>query len=572
MKKQGILSAILAIVLLVQILTINVSAGDKSIAKADIDTNVQLKGVWVSTVGNLDYPKKQTTDVQALKDEAEGIVQNCKNMGFNAIFLQVRPTSDAIYKSEIFPWSNYLTGSQGKAPDDGFDPLEYCVSEAHKNGIELHAWINPYRIIRNGGRLEDLANMNPAKQHPEYAVKYEDGYYYDPALPEVRELLISGVMEIINNYDVDGIHMDDYFYPGQNFDDDESYAKYGNGQDIGDWRRDNVNKLIQEIHTRIDESGHDVAFGISPSGVWANKDNNALGSDTRGSESYYKLYADTRKWALEGWIDYICPQIYWEIGHKAADYETLVNWWADTLANCDTKLYIGLADYKCDGVSSSSVWYNGKAIQQQLELNKSIPKIEGVVHFRYRLLFDDALYDIIKTDNANKGAVNVNAPATQITTQKTIETTTKAVETTTEATTKAVEAPNAKFDPKSVVNNDPYKILVFINGKQITFDQDPVLVNSRTLVPFRKIFEELGASVEWYNDTQQVIAKFNDKQLSLVIGEKVMLVNMSESVTLDAAPIIIRSRTMVPLRAISEALDMEVNWYNDNRVITIDSK
>lgn len=564
MKKQGILSVILSAILFLQIFTINTVVNDTEV-KAD-NSNERMKGVWVSTVSNLDYPTKATTDSEALKSEADEIIANCKDLGFNTIFLQVRPASDAIYKSDIFPWSQYLTGSQGTAPDKDFDPLEYWVSKCHENGVELHAWINPYRATRqpSGASLNNLANSNPAKQHPEYMVKYSDGnYYYDPAIPEVRTLLVDGVMEIVNNYDVDGIHMDDYFYPGQSFDDAASYEKYGNGQDKGDWRRENVNILIEQIHNSIENCGKDVEFGISPSGVWANKDNNPLGSDTRGSESYYNLYADTRKWALEEWIDYICPQVYWEIGHASADYETLAYWWADTLSNCNTKLYIGLADYKCVGASSSSVWYNGKAIQQQFTLNKSsIPKISGEVHFRYQLIVDNlALCSIIKNEN-NGGSGQV-----------TVHTTTVAEPTTEAATTvETTEEPIADvFDVNSVVNNDPNKVLVYVNGKNVEFDQEPVIKNSRTLVPFRKIFEALGAEVEWYNDTQQVIGRLGDREVSLLIGEKVMLVNKSDTIILDAPPVIINSRTMVPLRAISEALGMEVNWNNSNRVITINS-
>lgn len=564
MNKQILLTAVLSVILLFQIFTINTTA-DSSVTTNGDD---RIKGVWVSTVLNLDYPKNKTTNSESLKAEADEIIENSAELGFNTIFLQVRPTSDAFYKSDIFPWSKYLTGSQGIAPDNGFDPLSYWIEECHKKDIELHAWINPYRATRenSSASLESLANTNPAKQNPQYMVRYSDGnYYYDPGLPEVRELIIDGVMEIVNNYDIDGIHMDDYFYPGQNFDDDETYAKYGNGQDIGDWRRENVNTLIKELNTRIKSANSNVEFGISPSGIWANKGNNSLGSNTNGSESYYKLYADTRKWALEGWIDYICPQIYWEIGHSAADYETLVNWWADTLSQCDTKLYIGLADYKCDGVSSDSVWYNGNAIEEQMIMNKSsVPKVSGEVHFRYGLIVNNtALCNIIKAQNlgGSNGTTTITEAATETTTSKPQIITEEYIEDTTLA-----------FDVNSVVNTDPNKILVYINGSRVEFDQEPVIKNSRTLVPFRKIFEALGAEVRWFNDTQQVIANLGDKEISLVIGEKTMLVDKANTVLLDTPPEIISSRTMVPLRAISEALGMEVNWNNSNRVVTINTK
>lgn len=564
MKRQSILSAILSVILLLQIFTINTVADNT--ANADVSDD-RMKGVWVSTVLNLDYPKTATTNRYSLMKEADNIISNCSDMGFNTIFLQVRPSSDAFYKSDIFPWSKYLTGSQGTAPDGDFDPLSYWITECHKRGIELHAWINPYRVTRetNGANLANLANSNPAKQHPEYVIKYSDGnYYYDPGIVQVRKLLVDGVMEIVNNYDIDGIHMDDYFYPGQDFDDYTTFKNFGEGMAIEDWRRNNVDILIKEIHDKIESTGKDVEFGISPSGIWANSSNNSLGSNTRGSESYYKLYADTRKWALEEWIDYICPQIYWEIGHNTADYKTLVNWWADTLADSNTKLYIGLADYKCDGVSSSSVWYKGNAIAEQLALNKTLPKISGEVHFRYEFIVENTyLNSLVKKENNG-----VEDATTEVTTA--LETTT--IEPTTELITEVhEEATKNNFDPTSVVNNDPYKILVYVNGNEVIFDQDPIIKNSRTLVPFRKIFEELGAEVEWYNDTQQVRAMLGDKEVSLIIGDNIMLVNRSETIKLDTPPEIIRSRTMVPLRAISESLGMEVKWYNDNRVITINS-
>ncbi|MGN1318243.1 MAG: family 10 glycosylhydrolase [Lachnospirales bacterium] len=562
MRKQMVISIVLSIVLLFQIFTINTPAENVGEAE-NIEQEERMRGVWVSTVLNLDYPLNKTTNHYSLMKEADNIIAKCDELGFNAIFLQVRPTSDAFYKSNIFPWSKYLTGSQGTEPDGNFDPLKYWITECHKRGIELHAWINPYRVTREtgGASLSNLANTNPAKQHPEYVIKYSDGnYYYDPGIPAVRQLLIDGIMEIVNNYDVDGIHMDDYFYPGQDFDDYATYKNYGQGMTIDDWRRSNVDTLIEQIHNNLELLGKNVEFGISPSGVWANKDNNPLGSDTRGSESYYKLYADTRKWALEEWIDYICPQIYWEIGHKSADYKTLANWWADTLSNCNTKLYIGLADYKCDDVNSTSVWYNGKAIQEQLNLNKTLDKISGEVHFRYGLIVEnEGLCNVIKNENNKSQIVE-----TTTTTEAQTETTTYSiVETVTETTT--------ILDVNSIINNDPVKVLVYINGKKIEFDQEPVIKNGRTLVPFRKIFEELGAEVTWYNDTGQVIAKLDDKEISLVIGENIMLLNKSESVKLDTPPEIINSRTMVPLRAISESLGMKVNWYNDNRVITINS-
>ncbi len=518
-----------------------------------VNAEERMKGMWVSTVYNLDYPSSPTTDSSKLKAEADEILDNCRDMGINNIFLQVRPASDALYKSSIYPWSAYLTGAQGTAPADNFDPLQYWIEGAHSRGMKLHAWVNPYRAtkVSSGDALSSLSANNPASLHPEYIIKYTDGnYYYDPALPEVRQLVIDGIMEIVNNYDVDGIHMDDYFYPGTDFNDETSFQKLkGSFTDKGDWRRNNVNLLVEGIKSAIDGSGKDIQFGISPAGVWANKSNNPLGSNTSGNEAYYSNYADTRKWALEGTVDYIAPQIYWEVGHAAADYATLVNWWADTLKDAPAKLYIGLADYKSNGVTdSSSPWYNGNEIVKQINMNTGISKIGGEIHFRYKMIMNTpGLANKIKqaylSDNVNSSQTST----TEITTEAVIETTT--------------QAPTSD-------NSDEIK--VYVNGQQVIFDQKPVIENDRTLVPMRAIFEALGADVKWNNDTRSVIAEAADgTRITLVIDSKDMLRNNTDIIELDVPAKIIGSRTMIPLRAVSEALNCNVEWDGDNRVVTI---
>ena len=324
----------------------------------------EMRGVWVASVYNLDYPTNQTTNKELLKQEAIKILDNVSDLGLTSVFLQVRPTADALYDSDIFPWSRFLTGKNGRAPEDNFDPLKFWIEEAHKRNLELHAWVNPYRITKNGDEeYKEISNESPAKKYSNYVVKYSDGnYYFNPGEPYVRKLVVDGIAEIINNYEIDGIHMDDYFYPGTNFNDADTFTKYGEEfNNVDDWRRNNVDLLIKEIANKVDELDSSIEFGISPAGIWANKRTNELGSNTKGTESYYQHYADTRKWALEEWIDYIVPQIYWEVGHSTADYEELVNWWSNTLKDSQTDLYIGLADYKTIGVNKNSVWYDGKA-------------------------------------------------------------------------------------------------------------------------------------------------------------------------------------------------------------------
>lgn len=345
----------------------------------------EMRGVWVSSVYNLDYPAKATTSPQTLRAEADAILDNCAKWGLNAVFLQVRPSSDALYDSDLFPWSKYLTGTQGTAPADGFDPLAYWVEGAHKRGLELHAWINPYRITK--GKLtewESLSADNPAKQHPEWVVQYTDGnYYYNPGLPTVRDLVTQGAVEIAKNYDIDGLHMDDYFYPGTDFDDADAYARYGAGfSSLAAWRRDNVNQLIRQLDTQLHAVKPDIAFGVSPSGIWANQSTDPRGSATNGAEHYVTSYADSLYWIENGLIDYIIPQIYWEIGHKLADFATLASWWDDAVKGSDVDLYIGMGAYRCAD-NPTGVWTTTDPLFASLDYLTGCANVKGSVFFRY---------------------------------------------------------------------------------------------------------------------------------------------------------------------------------------------
>lgn len=478
----------------------------------------EMRGIWVASVYNLDYPAKQTTEVSKLKEEAIKILDDTKDLGLTAVFLQVRPTADSLYKSEIFPWSRYLTGKNGRAPENGFDPLEFWIEEAHKRGLELHAWINPYRVTKNGDdEYKEMSNNSPAKKNSEYLVKYTDNnYYFNPGIPEVRELVINGIAEIINNYEVDGIHMDDYFYPGTDFNDNETFIKYKNGYtNMDDWRRNNVDLLVKGIADKINQIDSTIEFGISPAGIWANKSSNELGSNTNGTQSYYQQYADTRKWVLEEWIDYIAPQIYWEVGHKVADYQELVNWWTNTVKGTNTDLYIGMADYKTIDVSKTSVWYGGKEIEKQLNLNDNYNEIKGEIHYRYASLKEDKnLYNKVKQYYASK------------------------------------------------------KIEVYVEGNEVLFDQEPLIKDGRTLVPIRKIFEALNAKVAWNSKNNSVVVTKGETEIKFTIGNKKMIVNGKEKI-LDVEAQLIGGRTLVPLRAISEAMDLNVNWNSITKIINI---
>jgi uncharacterized lipoprotein YddW (UPF0748 family) len=369
----------------------------------------RLRGVWVSTVANLDYPSRPTTDPEALRAEAVEILDNCAELGINAVFLQVRPAGDALYPSKLYPYSAYLTGTQGLAPDNDFDPLAFWVENAHSRGMELHAWVNPYRVATSASAA--LADNSPAKLHPEWTVKYNDTLCLDPGIPEARQLVIDGVKEIAENYEVDGIHFDDYFYPGKDFPDEKTYEEYGNGLSRDDWRRANTEELIRDCGEAVHSVNKDLRFGVSPCGIWANRSQNENGSDTSGASAYYDMYADTLKWARDDLIDYIAPQIYWYNGFDAADYSVLSSWWSEQLSDCDTELYIGLGDYRIDqyGNDSSSPWFEGNEIEKQMIMNRENSDIQGEIHFRYGSIVKNAsLYEKLRSVYAGEAAKNAD--------------------------------------------------------------------------------------------------------------------------------------------------------------------
>ena len=259
--------------------------------------------------------------------------------GVNAIIFQVRAECDALYDSPYEPWSRFLTGRQGQNP--GWDPLAWMVSECHKRGMEIHAWINPYRAKTKG--TSALASNNIAVKHPERVFEYDGLYILNPALPENREYICKIADDIVRRYDIDGFHIDDYFYPypiaGKAIPDAKEYNADSRGMSIGDWRRDNVNKFIEQLHDSIRQTKPWVKFGVSPFGIYRNARSSSIGSNTRGLQNYDDLYADVLKWVNNGWIDYCVPQLYWQIGHKTADYETLIKWWNEHAGN--RPLYIG---------------------------------------------------------------------------------------------------------------------------------------------------------------------------------------------------------------------------------------
>ncbi len=367
---------------------------------------LEMRGVWVATIYGLDFPSGYTTDDTELRKKIDAVMDNCLKCGFNTVFFQVRPASDAFYKSEIFPWSKYLTGEQGKAPKNDFDPLEYAISAAHQRKLELHAWINPFRVTVSAGDNNSLSSDNPAVLHSEYTALGADGkIYYNPAIPEARNLIVDGAVEIVKNYAVDGIHIDDYFYPNGGLDDSREYSRYGGELSLEDWRRNNVTELIRALDGAIHRERSDALFSVSPSGIWANQKNNQNGSDTGGTESYSKSYADSRLWVKEELVDCIIPQIYWERGHSIADFTTLADWWCDAVKGTDVKLCVGIAAYKAnDTADRESPWYEEKGVEEMKSQVEYCRKkgIYGYSMYRYG--------SVAKNQSLSEMAATVNMP------------------------------------------------------------------------------------------------------------------------------------------------------------------
>ena len=348
----------------------------------------ELRGVWVSTVANIDFPSKPGIPVAQMKREIDTYLDTVKTLGFNAVIFQTRPMGDAMYPSKIYPWSGFLTGKQGQAPAEGFDPLKYWIGGAHQRGLQLHAWCNPYRVTYSSNiTKDDLAPDNPAVLHPDWVFEKEGKLYLNPGIPEVRELVTSGLVEIVTNYGVDGVHFDDYFYPARNMDEDaETFKKYGGGfTNIEDWRRNNVDLLVKGIREAVKKANPKVQWGISPAGIWANKGQHPEGSATRGNSTYYAQFADTKKWVKEGWLDYILPQVYWHIGYEIADFKILTDWWADVCEGTNVKLYIGMAAYRVGSTHQDpkvqEAWKSPDELIRQLDYLKTKPGTDGFVMF-----------------------------------------------------------------------------------------------------------------------------------------------------------------------------------------------
>ncbi|WP_195571192.1 family 10 glycosylhydrolase [Paenibacillus sp. 1001270B_150601_E10] len=342
-----------------------------------------VRGAWISTVYNIDWPSdpKKGFDAEKQKQEYTALLDNLKEMGLNAVYVQIRPTADSFYPSKLFPWSQWLTGTQGKDP--GYDPLAFMIEETHKRGMEFHAWFNPYRVsVQND--ITKLSADHPARKNPDWVVKNGNLLLFDPGKPEARDYILKGIMEVVTNYDIDGIHFDDYFYPYGTipFEDEATYKEYNKVfSNKADWRRNNVNLFVQQVEKSVHAVKPEVQFGISPFGVWRNASVDPTGSNTKaGITSYDSLYADVRKWIQNGWIDYVMPQVYWHIGHSAADYKTVVDWWLKETEGTGVELYIGHAAYKLADPNEKD-WATADTLIKELDYIKQYDQISGAIFF-----------------------------------------------------------------------------------------------------------------------------------------------------------------------------------------------
>ncbi len=353
----------------------------------------EFRAVWVATVANIDYPRTPTPDAIAHREQWKLLLEQYKQMGLNAVIVQVRPAADALYPTDLAPWSRYLTGRQGRAPEPLYDPLQFMIEEAHKMGFEFHAWFNPYRATVDMDTAS-LAPNHAFRGHRDWMVQYGGKFYFNPALPQVRQHIADVVAEVVTKYDVDAIHFDDYFYPyrvrDEVFPDSMDYWRYGiNYNNIEDWRRSNVDSLISLVSVSIKNIKPHVQFGISPFGVWRNKDRDPAGSDTRaGATTYDDLYADVVKWMRLGWIDYLIPQLYWNIGFPPADHAVLLGWWGTR--NFERNLYIGHAAYKVQN-NPEPAWSDPNEIPKQIRLNRRNAVAKGSAYFSSKSLLENRL-------------------------------------------------------------------------------------------------------------------------------------------------------------------------------------
>lgn len=352
----------------------------------------EMRAVWITTLGNVDFPSRKGLSAEEQKKEFINIVEKCKKLNFNTLIVQVRPSADALYESSYELWSEVLQGKQGVSP--GYDPLLFMLQECHKRLIEFHAWVNPFRAISNI-HYNHIHPEHITRRKPEWFFRYGDRVYFNPGIPEVRNYLLNVILEIVRKYDIDGLHFDDYFYPypisGEKINDESTFAQYGKDfKNIEDWRRNNIDLFIQAVADSVRAIKPKLKFGISPAGGWRNKSKDPRGSATMlGQPSYDNVFADTRKWLEKGWVDYLTPQTYWTIASLQASYKVLIEWWNEN--HFGRHIYGGHALFKLANPEEKDNWKSSQEILQQIRLNRSLKNVKGSMFFSLKHLLRNPL-------------------------------------------------------------------------------------------------------------------------------------------------------------------------------------
>lgn len=347
----------------------------------------ELRGVWVATVQNIDWPSARNYNGYQQKEEFISLLNSHQQTGFNAIFVQIRTAADAFYAKSSEPWTSFLSGLQGQAPTPYYDPMEFMIQESHARGMEFHAWLNLNRATISTKSL--LSSDHIARKHPEWLLLYNGQHILNFGIPQVRNYISELVRNLVKNYDIDGIHFDDYFYPypvkNAKLNDEKTYQEFKlNDESIADWRRRNVNLLIQQISQTIKETKPKVKFGISPFGIWKHQSiDDENGSPTKnGLQSYHDLFADTDLWVKSNWVDYLAPQLYWPLNHRVAPFEPLAKWWDSH--SYQRPIYVGYAAYHLN-----TTW-NSSELSKQLDIARGLKKVSGAIYFSSKLLTSNA--------------------------------------------------------------------------------------------------------------------------------------------------------------------------------------
>lgn len=346
------------------ILALMLHLSDRAIAQ---HPKREFRAAWIATVSNIDWPSKPGLPSQQQQNEFIARLEQLEKLGCNAVIVQIRPVSDAFYESAEEPWSRYLTGRQGQPPFPYYDPLSFMIEEAHKRNMEFHAWFNPFRALTDSKKNPNPAN-HVTRKHPDWVISYGGKSQLDPGIPEAREYVLRVMMDVVKRYDIDAVHLDDYFYPyriaGVEFGDSRSYNRYGQKMAKDEWRRSNVSLFVSLLNTNIKKTKPHVKLGISPFGVWRNASKDPEGSPTRGGQTNYDdLYADVLLWMRKGWIDYLLPQLYWEHRHKLVAFDVLFPWW--DAHSYERHVYYGLGVYRMVGANKGP-WLGTKELMWQL--------------------------------------------------------------------------------------------------------------------------------------------------------------------------------------------------------------